>query len=261
MTNTEVRYEFMKYFIEKEYSSYGCHADDFLSDKNKVVLADDSDEDFYSMKCFTNAAVVKAKKDIYEWSKRFVSKHIGFRCFDFTQATALCRELLKYNMALSGGQGFLPDMTIKRVAPEIDFSVKIFNQDEKVKLNNYIDKNEWHMDDPIEEDSVLIVAAFDKDKIVGWSYAENDTDILYSIGVEVLPQYRNKGIAISLTVEITNILLSKGIIPFATGAWSNNASRSTLCKCGYYTAWSSLESCNGEWAMKILNATNEYNKH
>lgn len=256
MTNSEVRYEFMKYFIETEYSGYDCYADDFLSDENKVVLADESDDDFYSMMCFKNAVIVKAKKDIYEWSKRFISKHVGFRCFDLMQTTVLSRELLKHNFLLHGGQGLLPDMTVKRSAPETSFSIKIFNPNETMKIYDYIDRNEWHMCKP-SEDTALTVAAFDKDKIIGLSSADSDTDILWSIDVEVLPQYRSKGIAVSLTTEVTNILLDKGVIPFATGAWSNNASKTTLYKCGYYPAWSSMGSCNSERAMKILSDFNE----
>jgi len=252
MKNAEVRYEFMKYFIEKEYSGYNCKANDFLLNDNKVVLADESDEDFYGMMCFQNAVVVKAKKDIYEWSKKFVSRHIGFRCFDFPQIAALCKELLKFNFSMQGGQGFLPDMKIKRITPETGFTLKIFNKSNVLNILNYIEKAEWHMCHPSEK-SALVVAAFDKNKIVGLSSADKDTDLLYSIDVEVLPKYQQKGVAIALTTEITNSLLKQNIIPFATGAWSNNASRATLCRCGYYPAWSGAGSCNDNWVLKILN--------
>ena len=252
MTNSEVRYKFMKYFIEKEYPNYDCQADDFLSDKNKVVLADESDEDFYGMICFKNAVLVKAKKEIYEWSIRFASKHIGFRCFDYIQLAALCQELLKHGYTMQGGQGCLPDMSQKqRVPPEIGFTIRVFNQNETMDIYNYIDKTEWHMCRPNENTS-LTIAAFDKNQIIGLSSAGRETDQLWPIDIEVLPEYRNKGIAVALTAEITNILLNRGIIPYATGAYSNNASRITLFKCGYYPAWIGAGSCHDEWALQML---------
>lgn len=252
MTNVQARYAFMQYYVEKEYSGYGCHADDFLSNVNKAVLADDADEDFYGMMCFKNAVLVKAKKEIFQWSKRFVSQHVGFRCFDFQQAAALCQELLKHSYSMQGCQGLLPDMTWqRRSVPDTGFTMRVFQPNETMQIYNYLDKDEWHMCHP-SGNTALTIAAFDGDRIVGMSSAGKWTEILWPLDAEVLPAYRNNGIAAALTTEITNMLLDKGVIPFATGAWSNNASRTTLFKCGYYPAWSAMGSCDSEWALRML---------
>jgi len=253
MNNAQVRYEFMKYYVAKEYAGYGCHADDFLSNDNKVVLANESDEDFYGMMCFKNAVLVKAKKEIFEWSKRFVSQHVGFRCFDFQQVAALCQELLRHGYSMQGMQGLLPDLTRKRRdAPETDFVMRVFQPSETMQIYHYIDKNEWHMCHPSERTG-LTIAAFEKDRIIGLASAGSVTETLWSMDAEVLSEYRCNAIAAALTAELTNILLDKGVIPFATGAWSNNASRTTLYKCGYYPAWSGLGSCGDKWAVNMLN--------
>jgi GNAT superfamily N-acetyltransferase len=253
MNNAQVRYEFMKYYIEKEYSGYGCHAGDFLFNENKVVLAGDADEDFYGMMCFKNAVLVKAKKEIFAWSKRFVSQHVGFRCFDFQQVAALCQELLRHGYSMQGGQGLLPDMTRKRrPVPETGFATRIFQPSETMQIYNHLDKDGWHMCRPSQA-TALTIAAFDGDSIVGMSSAGSWTPLLWPLDVEVLPTYRNHGIAAALTIEMTNILLDKGVIPFATGAWSNNASRTTLYKCGYYPAWSAMGSCDSAWALNMLH--------
>ncbi|MCL2299566.1 MAG: GNAT family N-acetyltransferase [Firmicutes bacterium] len=243
----------MKYYVAKEYAGYGCHADDFLSNDNKVVLANESDEDFYGMMCFKNAVLVKAKKEVFEWSKRFVSQHVGFRCFDFQQVAALYQELLRHGYSMQGGQGLLPDMTQgRRVAPETGFHMRVFQPGETMQIYNHLDKDDWHMTHPSDE-TALTIAAFEGDRIVGLCDADSDTDTLWSVGVEVLPAYRCNGIAAALTAEMTNLLLGRRVIPFATGAWSNNASRTTLYKCGYYPAWSGLGSCDSEWALNMLN--------
>ena len=96
------------------------------------------------------------------------------------------------------------------------------------------------------EDTTFALAAFDNGKVVGLSTSDGDTDKLWSIDVEVLPSYRKKGIAVALTTEMTNILLSQSKIPFATGAWSNTASKTVLYRCGYYPVWSEIKSCEIE---------------
>ena len=240
--NPEVRYMFMEYFIETEYSGYGCHAHDFLSDTNKVVLADEADKDFFRMTCFQNAALVKAKKEIYEWSRDFVSRFIGFRCIDVYQSAILHRELLKHNWTMSGGEGFLPDMDIRRKPIKIGYPIRPYDQNDMKILCEQVVDTEWHMSRP-SEDTSLAFAAFDNGRVIGLSTADGDTDKLWSIDAEVLPGYRKKGIAVALTTEMTNALLRQGRIPFATAAWSNVASKTVLFRCGYYSAWSGIESC------------------
>ena len=109
MTNQEIRFKCMKYFIDKEFARYGCCVEDFIQCENKVVLADDTDADLLSMVCFRAGAVMKVKKEIFEWCKRFVSLHEGFRCSDLPQTVLLGRVLDKHNLFVEGGQGMLPD--------------------------------------------------------------------------------------------------------------------------------------------------------
>ena len=143
---------------------------------------------------------------------------------------------------MSGGQGLLPDINAKRTMPVIDYPIRSFNQSEMKSLCDLINSAEWHMSRP-SEDTTFALAAFDSGNVVGMSTSDGDTDKLWSIDVEVLPSYRKKGIAVALTIEMTNTLLSQGKIPFATGAWSNVASMTVLYRCGYYPAWSEIKSC------------------
>jgi predicted acetyltransferase len=169
----------------------------------------------------------------------------------------LHKELIKYNYSVSCGQGALPDPSIKRRVSKNGFSLRIFERNEIAGLYaNESDNKNWHMVGQSEE-TEIIVAGYDNNMIVGLAIADKQTDTLYDIGYEVLPEYRNKGIATAITMELTNLLLIRSIIPFATFAWSNIASKKVLYNCGYYPAWSSMGSADMEWAIKVMNGEAE----
>ena len=248
MNNAELRYEFMKFFAGK----YACHAEDFLAEKNKVVPAAGDAGPLVSMMCFGHAAVAKARPQMHDWCVGFAEKHpVGFRIFDGLRFGEIAKELAKHGHYLSSGQGALPDMSVKRTVPDTDFRTQIFEHREMKSLCGQVDPGQWPMCEPSEA-IALAVAAYDGDEVVAMAVADNDTDRLYSIGIEVQPGYRGKGLAVALTTELTNLLLGRGIIPFATFAWSNIASKTTAFKCGYFPAWTSMESTDEEWAKRII---------
>jgi len=239
----------MQYFAEK----YACHADDFLAEKNKVVLAREPSDPLVSMRCFGHAAVAKVQPQLYDWCADFAAKHpVGFRIFDGLRFGEVAKELAKHGHYISSGQGALPDMNFKRAVPDTGFRTRVFERGEMGGLCGQIDAAAWPMCEP-SETTALAVAAFDGNKVAAMAVADDDTDRLYRIGIEVQPAYRNKGLAAALTAELTNLILGRGRIPFATFAWSNIASKTTAFKCGYFPAWTSMESTDGEWAKRIIN--------
>ena len=248
MNNAQLRYEFMQHFAKK----YACHADDFLAERNKVVLAEESDA-LLAMMCFGHAAVAKARAPMHDWCVDFTAKHpIGFRLFDGLQLGEVAKELAKHDHYISSGQGALPDLSVKRTVPDTGFHTRVFEHSEMPGLCGQIDPAEWPMIEPSEE-IALAVAAFDGDKVIAMASADNDTDRLYSVGIETQPAYRQKGLGAALLVELTNLLLSRDVIPFATFSWANIASKTAAFQCEYYTAWTSMESTNADWAIKIIN--------
>lgn len=71
----------------------------------------------------------------------------------------------------------------------------------------------------------------------------DDCERMYQIGVDVLPQYRGRGIAAALVAELTARIEELGKVPFYRCAWSNIASYRTACACGYKAAWVELFAC------------------
>ena len=60
---------------------------------------------------------------------------------------------------------------------------------------------------------------------------------MWQIGVDVLPQYRRKGIASALTSRLALEILERDKVPFYCCAWSNIKSANNAIKIGFRPAW------------------------
>ncbi|MEE1219469.1 MAG: GNAT family N-acetyltransferase, partial [Ruminococcus sp.] len=56
-------------------------------------------------------------------------------------------------------------------------------------------------------------------------------------GVDVLPEYRRKGIASAITSKLTIEILERGKVPFYCCAWSNLKSVKNALKSGFRPVW------------------------
>lgn len=59
-----------------------------------------------------------------------------------------------------------------------------------------------------------VLAAYDCRKIVGLAGCSADCDTMWQIGVDVLPEYRRKGIAAALTSNLAVEILKRDKVPF-----------------------------------------------
>ena len=64
-----------------------------------------------------------------------------------------------------------------------------------------------------------------------------DCDDMWQIGVDVLPEYRQKGIASALTSRLAKEILKRGKVPFYCAAWSNIPSNKNAIKSGFSLSW------------------------
>ena len=84
---------------------------------------------------------------------------------------------------------------------------------------------------------------FLKNKITVISMTEDETactddcDSMWQIGIDVLPEYRNQGIASTITRKLAKEILNRGKVPFYCSAWSNIRSVRNAIKSGFIPAW------------------------
>lgn len=84
---------------------------------------------------------------------------------------------------------------------------------------------------------VIVVYAMHDDKIVAMAGASADSSLMWQIGIDVLPPYRDRGLATSLVSNLAIMIMDRGVTPYYGTASSNIASQSTAYRSGFAPAW------------------------
>ena len=102
------------------------------------------------------------------------------------------------------------------------------------------------------ERDVMAVGAYDNGKLIGLAGCSSDCEMMYQIGVDVLPGYRRKGIASAVTSRLALEVLALGKVPFYCAAWSNIKSVRNAIKSAFRPAWVELTARNNDFVKKII---------
>jgi hypothetical protein len=84
---------------------------------------------------------------------------------------------------------------------------------------------------------VLVTYATSGNTIAGMAGASADSPMMWQIGIDVLPQFRNRGIAASLVSQLGVMIIERGVVPYYGTASSNIASQSVAYSSGFMPAW------------------------
>ncbi len=87
---------------------------------------------------------------------------------------------------------------------------------------------------------VLGVGAYDGGRLAALAGCSADCETMWQIGVDVLPEYRRRGIASALTSRLAREIMERGKVPFYCAAWSNVASVRNAIRSGFRPAWVEL---------------------
>ena len=84
---------------------------------------------------------------------------------------------------------------------------------------------------------VIAVYAMYGNEIVAIAGASKDSSLMWQIGVDVLPRFRNKGLATCLVSNLAIMIMERGILPYYGAASSNIASQSVAYRSGFMPTW------------------------
>jgi GNAT superfamily N-acetyltransferase len=84
---------------------------------------------------------------------------------------------------------------------------------------------------------VLATVAREDGKVVGIAGASEDCASLWQVGMDVLPESRNSGVAAYLVNWLTHEILDRNLVPYYGTASSNIASQRVAHRSGYMPAW------------------------
>lgn len=242
MTNREI------FQIALQQSAYDCNCrpEDFLSDQNKVVLSRKSDRaraylplplacDLVS---YGNNIVAQVSPEMRQTVERFIGKYPVAHCFEAPNVIALHEDLAAFGYKVCFMvEYFLPDMDVLRALP-CPFETKVlqpgdFSPYYTAEWANALSSSRRHLD-------VLAVGAFDGGRLIGLAGCSADCETMYQIGVDVLPEYRRRGVASALTSRLALEICALGKVPFYCAAWSNVKSVRNAIRAGFRPAWVEL---------------------
>lgn len=182
--------------------------------------------------------VASVSEELEGVAREYLEKFSGHSCFETPALLVLSERLKRYGCDVCFmAEYFLPDVSaVRRTGCEPE--IRMLGREE---LREYY-LPEWRNALCRERSELdrLAAGAFDGGKLVGLAGCSADCSEMWQIGVDVLPEYRRRGIASALTAHLAAELLEREIVPFYCCAWSNLASARNAIRSGFRPAWVQL---------------------
>ena len=170
-------------------------------------------------------------------------------CFEAPNVIALNEKLAQFGYKVCFmAEYFLPDVNELKELP-CAYEIRVLQPEEfeqyyTAEWGNALCKNRKHLDK-------LAVGAFDNSKLISLAGCSADCETMYQIGVDVLPEYRRKGVASAITSRLALETLKLGKVPFYCAAWSNIKSVRNAIRSGFRPAWVELTARNSEFVDEM----------
>lgn len=238
--------DILRIAMEQSAADINCAASDFLSEENKIVphvlgagarkyLAEPIACHLVS---YGNNLVASVKEEYRELVEAYIGRFKYYHCFETPNMHWLDSRLAeKGHKVCFMAEYYLPDVTRLR-ALSCDFELKILEQPDFATL--YLPEWSNALCGKRKELDVLGVGAYKDGTLVGLAGCSADCDAMWQIGVDVLPEYRRRGIASAVTSRLAVEIIERGKVPFYCSAWSNIRSVRNAIKSGFLPAWVEL---------------------
>lgn len=235
--------EILRTAMEQSALDINCKASDFLCGSNVIVRSGvgKNARKYYkepiacNLVSYGNNIVASVRDEYREIVEEYINKYEFYHCFETPNMHWLNERLLKKGQKVCFmAEYYLPDMEKLRALP-CNYELRLLKQPDFAELY----KPEWSnaLCKDRKELDVLGVGAYDCGKLIGLAGCSADCDTMWQIGVDVLPEYRRKGIAAALTSNLAVEILKRDKVPFYCSAWSNIRSVRNAVKSGFIPAW------------------------
>ena len=244
--------------MEQSAIDANCSADDFIRDENVIVLSKEHALARKYLKLphacnlisYGNNIVATISEEYRDIVESYINKYAIEHCFETPNMHVLNDAFQKSGFRVCFmAEYFLPDIQALSEMP-CGYELKILHAEDFKEL--YIAEWSNALCEMRKELDVLGVGAYDNGKLVGLAACSADCDTMWQIGVDVLPEYRRRGIASALTAKLALEILKRDKVPFYCCAWSNIKSARNAIKSGFRPAWV-------EMTVKSASTVNEMN--
>ena len=239
LTNQDIR----RIALQQSAYDSNCSLEDFLKTENVVTISQKHPRarayldlplscDLVS---YGFNIVAQASPEIAPLVRQYIDRYPVEHCFETPNLHVLDELLRPFGQKICFmAEYFLPDVDAVRELP-CDYELRVLHQEDFAELylpqwSNALCEKRKHLD-------VLGVGAYDGDKLIGLAGCSSDCEEMYQIGIDVLPEYRRKGIASALTSRLALEILKLDKVPFYCAAWCNIKSVRNAIRSGFRPAW------------------------
>lgn len=239
MTNRDI----MRIAMEQSAEDMGCRPEDFLAADNVIAplrlgaraRAYYREPILCNFISYGSNIVAATTEEVSGIVKEYISRYTFYHCFETPNLHWLDQRLAGrgYKVCFMA-EYFLPD--VDRI-PDLScpYETCVLEQAELGEL--YLPQWSNALCEDRKQLDVLGVGAYDGGKLVGLAGCSADCETMWQIGVDVLPEYRRRGVASALTGRLAREILRRGKVPFYCSAWSNIRSARNAIRSGFIPAW------------------------
>lgn len=242
MTNSEI----LRIAMEQHAIDANCSPEDFRYGENIVVISKQHKKAkryfdlpfFCHLIYYGNNIVASVDERIYDFAKQYIDTPYPENCFDTPRLHRLTKALQAYGFSPGYmSEYWLPDTRVLQ-ALSCSYEVHVLEQNDFADLylpewSNALSKQRKHLD-------MVAIGAYDADRLIGLAGCSADSDTMWQIGIDVLPNYRRQGVAAALTSQLAVEVIARNKVPFYCCAWANIGSARNAIKSEFRPAWAEL---------------------
>lgn len=222
---------------------YNCSSEDFGREENtltEVKLRDGrrqyDDEGFFYMVTLGAGTVITANPCLHPFLKEYIKEKKGHWLFEVPNLLKIEKELNKFSYTLTQSHHmFLPS---RKVETKLDYPIRwYFGEDIHQFYGDSRFPNAICEKYLPERPDRMVVVALSDGEIMGMAGCSEDVAGWMQIGIDVLPQFRLKGIGTYLVTLMKSKIKEIGAIPFYGVSVANYYSWNIALNSGFRPAW------------------------
>ena len=160
--------------------------------------------------------MASVKDEYREIVEAYIGHYTFYHCFETPNMLVLDEALRKAGQRVCFmAEYFLPDIDLLKPL-ECRYELRLLEQKDFAEL--YTDTWSNALCADRKELDVLGIGAYEHGRLIGLAGCSADCSTMWQIGVDVLPDFRRKGIASALTGRLALEIIARGKVPFYCAA-------------------------------------------
>ena len=226
---------------------------DFCTDEKSVAGKENVFTEYHPLsgrrifnegECFLKVASVNGKilatgrKDIIDWVQSKYQDGNGAWFMDMECLHELEEGLKPFNCQIAQAHPFYIAIN-KSMVDTTGYEIRTFLGDEieQFRGDNRLGEAFIFSGHPRDE---IGIGAYKNGELLGMAGATSDSDLMWQIGINVMPSAEGMGIGTMLVKIIKNEILERGKLPFYGTSMSHISSQRVALGAGFVPAWSEL---------------------